>query len=516
MTQSADLERTRASYDQTPYVTAPAIRFQPSRMAANAAWLGLDAADAATARVLEIGCASGGHILPLAAMHPKARFLGVDLSPVQIQAGERMRAALDLPNVVLRAQSFTELGPDDGVFDYIVCHGVYSWIPESLRDSLFAVIRERLAPEGVAMVSFNALPGWRLVQMARDAMNAHAGAETDPAARVKQARELFALLSEHAAMPSVFGAYWRNQAQSTFVGDDSYLTHEIFADFNDPETFDTFNARLDAHGLGYLTESAVCGDVEQTLAPGAAAIIRTLAQGDSRARQRYIDIFGGRPFREALIVHVGRLDGRIRAPRREALDELNFVSASDAELRPNPEGTGYVFGPPDSGERIEGEAVVAALQKLVARLPESARLDDLAPSHGENREVVRDALIRLMAAGALDIATLPTGCASTLAAMPKAAPVAAAYARIGADVVNRRHELVTLPPIQRLLLPLLDGEHTKDDLVALLMRLAAEGKLTARGPDGPLSEEAAIRAHLEPMVDQCLRAFLNNALLAEA
>ncbi len=69
-------------------------------------FLGLKAADAASARVLEIGCASGGHVLPLAAMHPRAQFLGVDLSPVQIEAGERLRAALGLQkNAALKAQS---------------------------------------------------------------------------------------------------------------------------------------------------------------------------------------------------------------------------------------------------------------------------------------------------------------------------------------------------------------------------------------------------------------------------
>ena len=518
MTESAsaaDIERTRASYDQTPYVTAPSIRFQPARMAANAKWLGLDAPDAATARVLEIGCGSGGHILPLAAMHADARFLGVDLSPVQIDAGEKLRKALGLENVALRAQSFSDLGPDDGAFDYVVCHGVYSWIPEALRDALFRVIRERLAPEGVAMVSFNVLPGWRLVQMARDAMNAHAGAEIDPAARVRRARELFALLSEKSPMQRVYGAYWRAEAHRTFAGDDPYLTHEIFADFNAPEAFDRFSARLAAHGLGYVTEAAVCDDNEDGLSPGAGETIRGLAQGDALARQRYIDIFSGRAFREALIVHAGRLDGRVRSPRRQALDQVHLIAPPDAELKPDPEGAGYVFGSPGEGEKVDGEAALAALSQLMARLPESARLDDIAPLHGEEREAVRDALIRLALAGAIDFATLPTGCARTLAAKPKAAPVAAAYARLSSEVVNLRHTQVTLPALQRLLLPLLDGAHTKGDLIALLVRLAAQGKLKVRGPDGPLTAEPEIRAHMEPIVDDCLNAFLSNAMLVD-
>ena len=41
----------------------------------------------------------------------------------------------------------------DGDFDFIICHGVYSWIPEALREDLLRVCRERLTPDGVAMVS---------------------------------------------------------------------------------------------------------------------------------------------------------------------------------------------------------------------------------------------------------------------------------------------------------------------------------------------------------------------------
>ena len=164
----AALDRTRQSYDDTPYVHAPMMRSHPGRLAARALWRGLPAPDAAKARVLEIGCASGGNLLPLAALLPEACFLGVDLSPVQIAAGEARRRRYGLPNVELRADSFEALGQADGAFDFIICHGVYSWIPEPLRESLLRVIRERLAPHGVAMVSFNVLPGWRLFQIARD------------------------------------------------------------------------------------------------------------------------------------------------------------------------------------------------------------------------------------------------------------------------------------------------------------------------------------------------------------
>lgn len=128
-TLAAALARTRRSYDETPYFSAPLIRLHPGRMAANARWFGLVAPGVRTARVLEIGCASGGHLIPLAAALPDARFVGVDLSAVQIAAGRTRIERLGLTNVALDARSLSEIGAADGEFDFIVCHGVYSWIP---------------------------------------------------------------------------------------------------------------------------------------------------------------------------------------------------------------------------------------------------------------------------------------------------------------------------------------------------------------------------------------------------
>src|SRR5262245_19896617 len=154
------LERTAAHYDQVPYQSHPFPHTQPPRLAAIATLFGLNPPPVPTARILEIGCAAGGNLIPLAARFPDATCLGIDLSSVQIRQAVPRVQALGLRNLELRRQSVTDLGADEGPFDYVICHGVYSWVPQSVREAILRVCAERLSDNGIAIVSYNVLPGW--------------------------------------------------------------------------------------------------------------------------------------------------------------------------------------------------------------------------------------------------------------------------------------------------------------------------------------------------------------------
>jgi SAM-dependent methyltransferase len=176
-----------ANYDDLPYVSYPVPSTHPGRLAAVAKIFNLSTPSVTAARVLELGCASGGNLIPLAARHPNAYFLGVDFSGRQIEEGARRIAGLRLANVRLRQQSLTDLRPEDGTFDYIICHGVYSWVPAPVRDAILRIAHENLAPTGVAFISYNVLPGWRVRQTLRDAIAIHGASHESLHARVAQA-----------------------------------------------------------------------------------------------------------------------------------------------------------------------------------------------------------------------------------------------------------------------------------------------------------------------------------------
>lgn len=517
---AAALARTRRSYDETPYFSAPLIRLHPARMAANARWFGLVAPGVRTARVLEIGCASGGHLIPLAAALPDARFVGVDLSAVQIAAGRARIERLGLTNVALDARSLSEIGAADGEFDFIVCHGVYSWIPEPLREDLLRVIEQRLSPNGVAAVSFNVLPGWRLFQIARDSMLLAARLDNDPAHRAQHTRELFALLAEQSLDRFTYGRFWRDEALRMAAGGDAYLAHEIFEDANAPCSFCDFCAALGRHNLAYLGESVVSANGEDSLVPAAAVSIRALAQGDDLAREQYIDIFSGRAFREALVTHARRAPLIDRAPSLETMEAFHFVAPLELQVRPAEGRDGeWLVADADEGVFVRAAAAAEAIERLVARLPRSSRLEDVAPAASTEpavRLAVAEALRRMVQYGQCAVSSLPVECAGRLSQRPVAWSLAASDACGGDATATLRHAPIQLEPLQRLFLPLLDGTRTREDLLATAIELAERGVLQFTGPEGRVAGRENFAARLGPAVDRCLESLLRLGLLVEA
>jgi cyclopropane fatty-acyl-phospholipid synthase-like methyltransferase len=147
------------TYNEVLYETSPRFATHPDRLAAVARLFGMEAAPVDRCRYLEIGCGNGTQIASMAYHLPESRFVGVDLAEVPLATGQRMRATLEIANLTLRLGDLCDIGEDLGEFDYIVAHGVYSWVPADVRDALLRVCQKHLAHNGVAYISYNKLPG---------------------------------------------------------------------------------------------------------------------------------------------------------------------------------------------------------------------------------------------------------------------------------------------------------------------------------------------------------------------
>jgi SAM-dependent methyltransferase len=331
-------EVSAESYDQTPYPAHAITETHPGRLAAIARLLGVDAPAVEHARVLELGCARGGNLLPLASSLPGATFVGVDLSPVQIAEAEARRVDAGLGNVRFLVADLAALPDDLGAFDFIVCHGVLSWVPAATQRAVFAVLQRRLTATGVAFVSYNVLPGFRLRQITRDLLGFYADdpavATAPPVTRLGFALEKLRQIAlvDHE---TTFHRALREEAANLARCSPAYVVHEHLEDTNTPLAFATFQRLAEDHGLTWLAEAPFHRTWPDD--PRARAILDLGALPPTHERllraQSEVDLILGRPFRRSLVVRQEALPSDVALSRGLRLEPLR---AADLWVRSPP------------------------------------------------------------------------------------------------------------------------------------------------------------------------------------
>ena len=103
------MERQATSYDELPYSSHPLAAGHPENLACKALLHGLRPAAVENCRLLELGCSTGGNLIPLGELLPNAEFVGLDHAARQIARGRAIVESLGLSNVDLRTLSFEEV-----------------------------------------------------------------------------------------------------------------------------------------------------------------------------------------------------------------------------------------------------------------------------------------------------------------------------------------------------------------------------------------------------------------------
>src|SRR5271169_6418311 len=178
------------AYDEIPYPGSAFSRTHPDRLAVMAILFGMAPAPVARCRVLEIGCGDGGNLIPMAFGLPESSFTGVDLAESAIARGQELIGRLGLRNIQLRYLDLMDVDSGFPEFDYIIAHGVYSWVPPQVAEKILDICKSHLAEQGVAFVSYNTYPGGHLLDTIREMMQFHMRNIHIPRERLRQAREL--------------------------------------------------------------------------------------------------------------------------------------------------------------------------------------------------------------------------------------------------------------------------------------------------------------------------------------
>ena len=255
-----ETDRIRKSYDEIPYDSFPYAMSHPDRMSVVGTLSGLSPAQATRCRVLELGCASAGNLIPMAQALANSYFLGVDLSPKQIEQGQSLIDTLGLKNIELRAQSIMDFPDACEPFDYIIAHGMYSWVPAEVRDKLLDICRQHLVPSGLCFISCKTFPGWHLNNVLRDLMQFHSQHHPDADGHPHAAREILEFAVSAFDNPAPQAALARQMASNLLRVPEMYLSHDHLSPINHPVLFEQFAAHAGAHGLRYVGHADPASD----------------------------------------------------------------------------------------------------------------------------------------------------------------------------------------------------------------------------------------------------------------
>jgi SAM-dependent methyltransferase len=504
-------------YDDIPYPGHPYETTHPDRLTTIGALFGMNPVPASRCRVLELGCGIGGNLIPMAYQYPESSFTGIDLSRSEIEKGLETVASVGLQNISLRHADIGDVTEAWGQFDYIIAHGVYSWVPPAIRQAMLAIFSKNLSPQGIAYVSYNAHPGSHLRDLVRDIMNYHVHDLKEPKQRIGQARAILKFVSESSDEKSVHGAVLRDQFARVLkmhdevlfhddlnVGSTAFLLHQVVAD-------------AQQHGLQYLCDASLSRRDLAKYPEAVRDVLGRFPDDEFLARDQFQDFIDGFGFRRTLLCHG---DIKLRRKLEPELLSRFYLSSSarpvDPAMDPNAEGvaefkidTGAILA---TDHRLSKAAMLelgrqspgaVAYDDLIARaLARTGSPVDSAGQRDEDIEAARHALFTAAMRGHIELHTERPAISASVSERPEASRLARMQAERRHLITNLQHTGVLLEDERvRRLLMLVDGTRDLDTLVADLKAATAD---IQPGPDDKPIDRTSVEAHLKTLAGLAL------------
>ncbi|MEZ4267028.1 MAG: class I SAM-dependent methyltransferase [Myxococcota bacterium] len=475
MLQKSNIE----SYRAVPYQGLAHRESHPSIIATVAALVGVDAPSPQRARVLEVGCAFGRNLIPMAASLPGARFVGLDLSAHQVDAARHSAQAVGLDNIEFIVGDIAEAGAELGAFDYIIAHGVYSWIPPAARERLMGLCRDLLTPNGVAYISHNVYPGWHRKNALRHMMRYHIR-DLEPASRqVVAAKALLEFVSTASSPHDASYKLWlHDEVEALKDAEEWYLFHDHLAVHNDPSYFHEFIEEAHAHGLQFLADAALAANFGHLMPDRLAADLHELTGGDRISFEQHQDFVLNRPFRKTLLCRSGLEVSDRPLPAGWAGAHVLSPYEREDDDAGQPTNT---WRKGDSYLRDANPAANAVLEVLSARWPGSISVADLFDIY-RGLGVDSSPAAESVAGFCDDLYVLALADVVELSATPVATPAGREHPEVHrwvrqeladgrTSVTSVHHKSAQLSPTLRALAALTDGTR---DLVGLVEALQAQ------------------------------------------
>jgi hypothetical protein len=432
----------------------------------------------------------------MAMSSPAASFVGIERSERQATEARSLGERLGVTNVTIRRASFADPGTE-GTFDFVVAHGVCSWIPAADREVLLRRVAGWLSADGVGYVSFNVLPGWYERLAARDWLRfgAHdAGLGVSPGSAAASIQWLRRAVSPELGSYSAELARVEGRLRETAP---AYAAHEYLEEENHPQCVKDFLREASDAGLAYLGDAIPSVVAVETLPESARAVAQKL---EPAAAQQLVDFVRCTSFRRALLVRSdtarargwrwpARLDPRVLSTLRVA---SRLLPADLTASTPRATADESLFHGPSGSVQVPGALPREALRKLARAVPRALPFCDLAGAApaSSSAELASEILDLWLSVDGVDLYDHDPPFAATPSERPRACPLARWQVVRGEPVTNRWHQEVVLPePGVRAVLARADGTRTAAELAQAI----------------PSSEEL-VRASLELLARSALLA----------
>ncbi|MBU0858622.1 MAG: methyltransferase regulatory domain-containing protein, partial [Alphaproteobacteria bacterium] len=408
-----------------------------------------------------------------------------------------------------------------GKFDYIVCHGVFSWVPDVVRDKILELCEQCLTPNGLAIVSYNTLPGWNAVRSLREMMLFHTNRFNTPQEKIVQAKALLNFLADNVPEGRTgYKAVIEEERKMLANTNDSYIFHDHLEHTNKQFYFNEFMQMAAKNNLAYVGDTALTSMFVGNMPKGALEALQ--AVNDIVSQEQYMDFITNRRFRNSILCKKENVIKRsldenqifdyylapqMKPEEGKTKPPMNFVSGNGGAFTANDEVAVTLYRTLcEQGNRpIHAEELV---KKACAALP------------GSNLEAFRTTLkqsgIKLALHGYIALIADEAHAVTTISKKPEVF----AWARYQAaqpgnkNVTNMIHAIVNSDIAGNMIMALLDGTRTQEQVVDAMVVNVKNGLLTVRQGETPVTDDAAIKTHMTAIVSQLLEKLAQQNLLA--
>lgn len=504
------------SYDAVPYPSYTFPQTHPDRLSTIGSLYGIETAHPEQCRVLELGCGDGTNILSFAYALPDSKFVGIDLSKIHIERAQKGAADLELKNASFLQADISTLSKSDlGQFDFVIAHGLYSWVPDTVRGHLHRIFRECLAPNGVGYISYNAYPGCHIREISSEIMKFGSKAYAGTADQVSSAKRFLTDIAAAAESDSLYQTMLKIELSHIVDRSEQNVFHDDLSELNRPFYFSEFVQNIARAGLKFISEADPVASHPGKLSAEGQSMLRS-AGGDNLLREQLIDLITCRRFRCSLVCRAETQTSASPDPngiRRFFISGRIDHDAADDDIRSD--GAVTFRGHDGTTVQIDHpltKAALACLRKIYARratfdglIEQAAALLGSQPPNEIDIARTANILDQFYSAGLLSFHRYQPKFTTDISDRPQASHFARWQIRNGSESVTSLAGINLVPgnTITKIFLSMLDGTRTRPEILEALEQTV----------DIPPAELDDFRRTLPSMVEMELSKFAEAGLL---